>query len=98
MSVYLIIESQTKDAEKYQQYIEKVYPLIEKFGGCYHVRTSDVQPLGDWKPERMIVVEFPSREHVAQWLASDEYQAIAELREEGAIVRAVLAEGFPKEG
>ncbi len=52
---------------------------------------------GEWAPERMIVLEFPSEAHIREWLSSPEYQAIAPLREAGAEIKAVLLEGCQQE-
>ena len=97
MSVYMIIESRVKDKEKYRQYIEQVSPIVSMFGGRYHVRGENIQAFGFWKPERIIVIEFPSESHVQNWLASPEYKAIAPLREAGADAQAILVDGYKKE-
>ncbi len=97
MSVYVIIESKVKDREKYGQYIEQVSPMIGRFGGRYHVRGENIRPLGAWKPQRIIVIEFPAESHVKAWLTSPEYKAIAHLREAGADTQAILVEGFSGE-
>ncbi len=97
MSVYLIIDARVKDNEKYRQYIEQVLPIVTRFGGRYHVRGENIKALGSWKPERIIVIEFPSESHVQSWLASTEYKAIAPLREAGADTRAILVDGYTDE-
>lgn len=94
MSVYMIIESKVKDKVKYRQYIEKVSPIVISFGGRYHVRGENIKALGSWKPERIIVIEFPSESHVQDWLSSAEYKAIAPLREAGADTQAILVDGY----
>jgi uncharacterized protein (DUF1330 family) len=33
----MIIQSTVKDAEKYNQYIDRVSPIVEKYGGCYQL-------------------------------------------------------------
>ena len=95
MSVYMIIDSKIKNEEKYKQYIEQVTPIVEKYGGCYHVRGGMIRSLGTWKPERIIIVEFPSEENIHIWLKSPEYSSIASLREEGADAQAIIVEGHP---
>ena len=70
MSVYMIIDSKIKDSDKYNEYIEQVSPIVEKYGGRYHVRSENIRSFGTWNPERIIVIEFPSEAHIHQWLAS----------------------------
>ncbi len=49
--------------------------------------------IGEWRPERIILVELPSWEHVERWHASPEYQALAPLRERSTNGRAIVVEG-----
>jgi uncharacterized protein (DUF1330 family) len=97
MSVYMIIDSKVKDSEKYRQYLDQVSPMVTKYGGRYHVRGEKIQSLGTWKPERIIVIEFPTEGHIRRWLASPEYGTISSLREEGAETQAILVDGFLSE-
>lgn len=97
MSVYMIIDSKVKNNEKYQQYIEQVLPIVARFGGRYHVRGENIKAFGSWKPERIVVIEFPAESYVQDWLASDEYRAIAPLREAGADTQAILVDGYTDE-
>ena len=94
MSVYMIIESKVKNAEKYRQYIDQVLPLVEKHGGRYLVRGENIKSFGSWRPERIIVIEFPTEDHIRQWLNSPEYIEIASLREAGAETQAIIVDGY----
>jgi len=96
MSVYFIVEIKTRNEDKaaYAKYIEKVRPIVEKYGGRYLVRGGKVTPVfGDWDPERIVVIEFPSGGDVERWLDSPEYKKIAELREHSTITKAIMVEG-----
>ncbi len=93
----MIIDSKIKDDEKYRQYIDRVYPIVVKYDGRYLVRGEKIKSLGAWKPERIIVIEFPTEDHIQRWLTSPEYGAIALLREEGAETQAILVDGFQNE-
>lgn len=97
MAVYVIIDISIQDAARqadYTQYIEKVRPIVERHGGQYLARGGKITPIvGDWNPERIILIEFPSSEHVERWWASPEYKAIAGLRESATQARAILVEG-----
>jgi uncharacterized protein (DUF1330 family) len=90
----MIIDSKVKDKEKYRQYIEQVSPIVGRFGGRYHVRGENIRAFGSWKPERIIVIEFPSESNVQDWLTSTEYKAISPLREAGADTQAILVDGY----
>lgn len=94
MSVYMIIDSKVRNKDKYQQYIDQVSLIITNYGGRYHVRGENIRAFGSWRPERIIVIEFPTENHVQDWLTSPEYKAIAPLREEGAETQAILVDGY----
>jgi uncharacterized protein (DUF1330 family) len=95
MPVYIIIDSRVRDKDKYQQYIDQVSPIVTKYGGRYLVRGGNIRALGSWKPERIIVIEFPTENHVNDWLKSPEYKAIEPLREDGgADAKAILVDGY----
>ena len=53
----------------------------------------EIKSLGTWKPERIILIEFPTEDHIQRWLASPEYIAIAPLREAGAETQAIIIDG-----
>lgn len=101
MAVYVLVEIKVKDAKVYGEYVDKVAPTVTQCGGRYLVRGGTVRPLaGGWKPERIIVIEFPSFAAIREWLFSPEYMALAPLREAGAETRAITVEGLeePKKG
>jgi len=96
MAVYFIVEIKTKDGNEgtYAKYIEQVRPIVEKYKGRYLARGGKITPIfGNWNPERVIIIEFPSEENVKQWLDSPEYKGIAVLREASTITRAIMVEG-----
>ncbi|MDD5681070.1 MAG: DUF1330 domain-containing protein [Candidatus Omnitrophica bacterium] len=99
MSVYFIVEIKTKSEgkEKYTEYIEKVTAIVEKYKGKYLARGGKVTPVfGNWSPERMILIEFPSAKDVERWLNSAEYKEIALLREQSTATKAIVIDGCDK--
>lgn len=97
MSFFMIIQSKIKDAEQYNQYIDQVSSIVKKYGGHYHVRGENIQSLGNWKPERIIVIEFQTVNQIQNWLKSPEYASVAPLREKGAETEAIIVEGCKKD-
>ena len=96
MSVYMIIEMQIKDDKLYTEYVAKVPEVIAKYGGRYLARTGQVMPLsGNWKPERIIIIEFETIEHLRKCFGSDEYRQIASLREQSAVGKAIAVDSCP---
>ncbi len=95
MPVYMIVEiTEISDKDRYAEYIRQVPALVAKFGGTYLVRGNDTEVIeGSWKPQRLVIVSFPSREKFRAWYASPEYRAIAPLRERSTRTNVILTEG-----
>jgi uncharacterized protein (DUF1330 family) len=95
MPAYLVIEIEVSDPEIYAEYKSRVPATLDRFGGRYVVRGGPVVPLaGDWRPERIVILEFPSAEALRSWNDSPEYREIAPLRERSARTRAIALEGI----
>ena len=94
VSAYLIVDIEITDPAKYSEYIEAVPAVVYEHGGRYLSRGTDVLPLsGDWRPERVILLEFPDMDHLAAFGSSSAYRALARLREESTRTRSVAVPG-----
>jgi uncharacterized protein (DUF1330 family) len=84
MPAYLIVEHIITDRAKFEEYRTKVGPLIAQFGGRYLTKSgSHRQPEGGhWKPERVVIIEFPNMQSLDTWYNSPEYQPLIMLRKE----------------
>lgn len=49
---------------------------------------------GDWKPVRLIIIEFDSMNRFKAWWNSTEYREIKQLREQSAKTNAIVVEGI----
>ena len=96
MSCYFMIDvyiDESKGRDSYDDYIEKVKPIVEKYGGEYIARTENVTALSPLrKPDRVIIIKFPSREKLDACFASDEYRRIMHDRVDNVDARAVIVE------
>ncbi|MEC7490807.1 MAG: DUF1330 domain-containing protein [Pseudomonadota bacterium] len=82
MSVYLILENQIHDEEAYNRYKTAVKPMVEAAGGEYLARDGKIDVLvGDWNPERVVIIKWPSLEAQDAFSASNDYRPWKELRE-----------------
>jgi len=92
MSAYLVVDITVHDPEMYQEYVRKAPPYIEKHGGIYRVRGGKVEAQeGEWRPQRLVVVEFPTREKANAFLNDPGYQAVAAIRHQAADARLSFA-------
>jgi uncharacterized protein (DUF1330 family) len=103
--VYIINDITVHDEQTYEQYRQKVEPLIESFGGTYVIRAgakfvSDnptsglLQTSGGWNPDRMIVLHFESVEQLRQFAESPAYKEIVHLRTSAATTKAVVVNAY----
>lgn len=77
----------------YREYIREVEPIVRRFGGKYIVRSDKIISLSErWKPERVIVIQWDTREQMERCFASEEYQSIAGKREGQVDSRAIIVE------
>ena len=82
MPAYLIVEHIITDAAKFDEYRTKVGPMIAKYGGRYLTKggSHKLPEGGHWKPERVVIIEFPYMDSLNRWYNSLEYQALIALR------------------
>ena len=96
MPAYFVINIRITDLSKrkqYDEYIARVAPIVESHGGRYIVRSERITALSDsWKPDRVIIIQFASKEQIFKWLSSPEYKEIASLRIESVESAAVIVE------
>ena len=94
MKAYLVVDLKIHDFESFREYVEKVPAFIEKHGGRYIVRGAEgVAMEGDWRPERLVILEFPDRENAKAFLADPDYQDLLALRLRTTTGNLVLVDG-----
>ena len=94
MAQYAIFDVTITDLERYKEYMSKVKPVIEAAGGRYLVRGGAHEVLeGDWKPTRLVVLEFPSAEAARSFYQSPAYRDLKALRESCSHANLVTVEG-----
>jgi uncharacterized protein (DUF1330 family) len=81
---YLVVEHVITDTERFDEYRAKVSPMIAAYGGRYLTKgaTHRLPEGGHWRPERMVVIEFPDMQALEAWYNSPEYQPLIALRKQ----------------
>ena len=84
MLAYYIAEHIITDAAKFEDYRIKVAPMIAKHGGRYLTKGGSHRfpETPHWKPERVVIIEFPDMDSLNAWYQSAEYQPLMALRKE----------------
>ena len=96
MKAYIIGDITVEDLERYKTYVAKAPGFVAKHEGTYLVRGGEVTALeGGWNPTRMVVLEFPSREHALAFANDPEYREVAVDRQEATDSKLIIVEGAP---
>jgi uncharacterized protein (DUF1330 family) len=95
MAAYVIVDIEVRDPEMYEQYKKLAADTVVKHGGRYIVRGGRAERLeGDWRPNRIVVLEFPTYERAKEWWASSAYRDAATVRQACAAARMLVVEGM----
>jgi uncharacterized protein (DUF1330 family) len=95
MPAYYIGEHKITNAKVFEEYLAKVMPMIERFGGRYLTRAGTHEVIeGDWKPNRVVIVEFPDIASIERWYRAPEYQPLIALRQTAATDVMIMLEGL----
>ena len=94
MSGYAIFNINVKSPENYKEYVEKVKPIAEKYGGEYLVRGGENTVVeGSWQHPRTVVIKFPTYEKALEWYNSEEYKPIKKIRLDNAESNGMIIKG-----
>ena len=94
MNAYLILDLAIHDFDKFSEYIQKIPAFISKHSGRYIVQ--GVVPTvmeGNWNPERVVVIEFPSSDHAKSFLNDPEAKELFKIRHSTTTSKLILADG-----
>lgn len=94
MPAYVLVEVRVTNPEPYAGYRDLAGASVARHGGRFLVRGGAVTPLeGDWNPQRLVVIEFPSVEAATAWYHSDDYQEALKIRLANSVGKALIVEG-----
>jgi uncharacterized protein (DUF1330 family) len=94
MSAYIIVDLEITDPVNYEEYKKLAGDTVEKYGGKYIVRGGPCDTLeGDWRPKRIVVLEFDNAERAKAWLNSPEYAEPRKMRHATAKTQMIVVEG-----
>lgn len=94
MVAYVIATMTIHDPETYRKYTALTPATLKLHGGRFLTRGTEVSTLeGEQFAERMVILEFPSREHADAWYNSPEYAAALKFRHASSTARVIVQEG-----
>jgi uncharacterized protein (DUF1330 family) len=95
MSAFVIVDIEVTDPAGYDEYKKLAPATITLYGGKYVARGGKTETLeGDWQPNRLVILEFPSIEQAKAWVNSPEYAPARAMRHKYAKSQMVVVEGI----
>jgi len=95
MKAYIIIDVIMRDVARMEAYKKLVPATLASFDGKFIVRGGSTEVLeGDWNPERIVIIEFPSMEKARAWWSSDDYAPAKSIRQSAAVTKMIMIEGM----
>lgn len=94
MPAYVIVEITIHDPVLYEDYKKLTPAAIAAYDGRFVVRGAQSESLeGDWNPQRVVVLEFPSVERAKEWWDSPEYTEAKVIRQRAASTKMLVVQG-----
>ena len=94
MAAYILANVKVTNPAQYEDYRRLASLAMKEHGAEVLVRGGTTTVLeGDWTPERIVLLKFPTPEAAQAFYDSPEYGAAREAREGIAVMRMVLVEG-----
>lgn len=93
-SAYIIAHVEVTNPTQYEEYRKWSTAALQVHGAEVCVRGGKVEVLeGDWAPQRLVILKFPSVEAAKAFDASPEYGKARAARQGAAIMRMIVVEG-----
>ena len=94
MPAYVIVDVVIEDNIAYEEYKKLTPAAISAYDGKFIVRGAKTECLeGNWDPQRIVILEFPSVERVKEWWASPEYSEAKAIRQKSAKTKMIVVQG-----
>jgi uncharacterized protein (DUF1330 family) len=96
MPAYVIVDLTVTDLPTMEEYRKRVPATLTPYGGRFLVRGGAHQTVeGDWKPNRLVILEFPTMDQAKCWYDSEEYREPKAMRLRAGRANMVMVDGVP---
>ena len=93
-SAYILANVKVTNPTQYEEYRKFSTQAMQEHGAEVCIRGGAVEVIeGDWTPDRMVLLKFPSKEAAHAFYNSPTYTQARAARAGAAIMRMVLIEG-----
>ncbi|MHB8666640.1 MAG: DUF1330 domain-containing protein [Burkholderiales bacterium] len=95
MAAYLVVDIDVTNPAQFEEYKKLAPAAIARYGGRYLIRGGASEAIeGNWKPQRLTVVEFESMDKAKACYHSPEYQQAIKARLGAATMNMLLVQGI----
>ncbi|MCB1760857.1 MAG: DUF1330 domain-containing protein [Gammaproteobacteria bacterium] len=97
MSAYLIMDITAHDQERYKlgNHLDVVPAIAARYRGRFRVRGGNMEVLeGSWRPQRLVMIEFPGMKDLLAFYHSEEYRPFRDIRQRSAESRILAVESL----
>jgi uncharacterized protein (DUF1330 family) len=94
MKAYLVLDFTVNDLGRFMTYVAEIPAHIARHSGKYIVRGVEPKTIeGDWKPDRMVIIEFPERANAETFLSDPRIRDLFKVRHDTTTSKLVLVDG-----
>ncbi len=94
MTAYAVLMVRVDNPDTYKEYTSRTPPIVKKYGGKFLVRGGEVDTIeGELFNDRLVILEFPSKQAIHDMFSDPEYQAAAEYRKISSQARILAIDG-----
>ncbi len=94
MKAYLIADIIVHDLKQFKEYMDTIPQLVTKHNGQYLVQGGTPSVIeGDWLPEKIVIIEFPSNKNIKAFTDDPHVQAIFEIRHNSTTSNLIMVDG-----
>jgi len=94
MAAYVIVEVEIHDPVEYESYKKLTPATLAAYQGKFIVRGAQSETLeGDWNPQRIVVLEFPTVDRAKEWWNSEIYNEAKSIRHRTASTKMIVLQG-----
>lgn len=95
MSSYIVIDTEIVDQEAFAEFATKIAEAVTANGGEFLVRGGDLEVVeGTWAPQRLVVIAFATDEGAGDFIRSDDYTGLEELRARALRSNVLVVQGY----
>lgn len=93
MPTYVVSMTSVHDAETYRSHTDRTPPIVRRHGGKFLTRGEDLTCVeGQDYGGRLVLLEFPSEQHVEAWFNDPDYQEAMEFRHRSSTMNYLLVQ------